>query len=89
MESEEQDGREVWLKAVERFSKVLEEQLERDRKRPDVDEDEIVDLLQIHLKLLTLWERQIPNRKEGSKAESKTRWIKRESGQTPQEPSVD
>jgi hypothetical protein len=77
-----------WLKAVERFSKILEEQLEQARARPDSDEDEIRDLLQIQLKLLTLWKKQIPSARESSKAEGKTRWISRESEKTPQESSV-
>jgi len=45
MESEAEESREAWLKAVERFSKILEEQLEQARARPDSDEEEIRDLL--------------------------------------------
>jgi hypothetical protein len=88
MESEAEESREAWLKAVERFSKILEEQLEQARARPDSDEEEIRDLLQIQLKLLTLWKKQIPSSRESSKAEGKTRWIRREPEKTPQESSV-
>jgi hypothetical protein len=87
MESEAEESREVWLRAVERFSKILEEQLEQERARPDSDEEEIRHIEQTQLKLLTLWRKQIPAR-ESSKAESKTRWIRREPETTPQESSV-
>jgi hypothetical protein len=88
MESEAEESREAWLKAVERFSKILEEQLEQARARPDSDEEEIRDIEQTQLKLLTLWKRQIPRARESSKAEGKTRWIRREPEKTPQESSV-
>jgi hypothetical protein len=38
MESDAEEGREAWLKEVERFSKILEEQLEPARAMPDSDE---------------------------------------------------
>jgi hypothetical protein len=88
MESEAKESREAWLKAVERFSKILEEQLEQARARPDSDEEEIRYLLQIQLKLLTLWKKQIPNARESSKVEEKTRWIRRVPETAPQESSV-
>jgi hypothetical protein len=88
MESEAEESREAWLKAVERFSKILEEQFEQARARPDSDE-EIRDIEQIQLKLLTLWRKQVPRTREISKAEGKTRWIRREPEKTPQESSVD
>jgi hypothetical protein len=88
MESEAEESREAWLKAVERFSKILEEQLEQARARPD-SEEEIRDIEQMQLKLLTLWRKQIPRTRESSKAEGKTPWIRREPEKTPQESSVD
>jgi hypothetical protein len=88
MESEAEESRDVWLRAVERFSKILEEQLEQERARPDSDEEGIRNIEQTQLKLLTLWRRQLPRPREISKAESKTRWIRREPETTPQESSV-
>jgi hypothetical protein len=88
MDGEAEDSREAWLKAVERFSKILEEQLEQARARPDSGE-EIRDIEQIQLKLLTLWRKQVRRPRETSKAEGKTRWIRREFEKAPQESSVD
>jgi hypothetical protein len=65
MESEAKESREAWLKAVERFSKILEEQLEQARARPDSDEEEIRDIERIQLKLLTLGGSSSPAREKG------------------------
>ena len=89
METEAPGGRDAWLKAVERFNKILEEQLEQERARPDRDDEEIRDILQTQLKLLTLWKKRIPDAREGSKTETKTRWIRREPEPSPQGSTVD
>ncbi|GEM_PF-3695631 len=88
MESEAEKSQDAWLKVVERFSKILGEQLEQERARPDSDEEAIRDIEQTQLKLLTLWRKQLPRPRESSKAESKTRWIRREPETTPQQSSV-
>ncbi len=69
--------------SIERFSKIIQEQIDQASAKPDRAE-EVQELLQIQLKILTLWKKSIGRvPKDLSSPGAKTHWLQRKPMENP------
>lgn len=87
MEDQLAASQRAWLASIERFSQLIEKDLEEARARSK-EGAEVRELEELQLKILRLWKRQIARTRGESGSIVKTRWIKR-GPEEPRDSSVD